>query len=148
MPRKSKRGGTREGTPGRAYPNRTDLSGPKVVAFRSGQYGQGAAQARAQQALPIQNPPSSQVPQTTPAAAPPQAAPLGPDPGSLGGILDPTNNPAEPLTAGAPFGPGPGPEALPRTDPDAAAIDRLRMLYRATGSPSLGRLLEAWEDGE
>jgi hypothetical protein len=33
-----------------------------------------------------------------------------------------------------------------RDDPDAAAIDRLRMLARATGSPSLMRLLESWED--
>jgi hypothetical protein len=31
----------------------------------------------------------------------------------LGTLMDPTNNPAEPITAGVDFGPGPGSEALP-----------------------------------
>ena len=31
----------------------------------------------------------------------------------LGTLLDPTNNPSEPITAGVDFGPGPGSEALP-----------------------------------
>jgi hypothetical protein len=32
----------------------------------------------------------------------------------LGTLMDPTNNPAEPITAGVDFGPGPGSEALPK----------------------------------
>jgi hypothetical protein len=32
----------------------------------------------------------------------------------LGTLLDPTNNPSEPITAGVDFGPGPGSEALPK----------------------------------
>jgi hypothetical protein len=32
----------------------------------------------------------------------------------LGTLLDPTNNPAEPITAGSDFGPGVGSEAMPR----------------------------------
>jgi hypothetical protein len=32
----------------------------------------------------------------------------------LGSLLDPTNNPAEPITAGVDFGPGPGRDALPK----------------------------------
>jgi hypothetical protein len=32
----------------------------------------------------------------------------------LGTLTDPTNNPAEPITAGVDFGPGPGSEALPK----------------------------------
>jgi hypothetical protein len=31
----------------------------------------------------------------------------------LGTLMDPTNNPSEPITAGVDFGPGPGSEALP-----------------------------------
>lgn len=32
----------------------------------------------------------------------------------LGTLMDPTNNPSEPITAGVDFGPGPGMEALPK----------------------------------
>jgi hypothetical protein len=32
----------------------------------------------------------------------------------LGTLMDPTNNPSEPITAGVDFGPGPGSEALPK----------------------------------
>ena len=65
---------------------------------------------------------------------------------SLALLLSPSTRPDEPLTAGAPFGPGPGPEALTRLDPDAAAIDRLRLLARQTGLPSLMRLIESAEE--
>ncbi len=142
MPRR-RQGGARQGTPGKAYGNRTDLQGAKVMEFTGQQYGQRAAQVAAQRAVP-----ADFTGPTQEAAQQAAAEPTGTPPGSLGSLLDPSQRPDEPVTAGAPFGPGPGPEVLPRIDPDAAVIDRLRLLARDTGSPSLMRLLESWEDGE
>jgi hypothetical protein len=114
------------------------------MEFTGQQYGARARQVEAQRAVPASfTPPGPQTAPTAPGGAP--AVP-GPPPGNVVDLLGPTANPDEPLTAGAPFGEGPGPEVLPREDPDAAAIDRLRMLARATGSPSLLRLLEGWEE--
>ena len=144
MPRRKKQGGARQGTPGRAYGNRSDLNGPKTMEFVGQQYGSRARQVAAQTEVPASfTPPTQQAAQE---AA--QQAPAGPPPGEVVDLFAPTQRPDEPLTAGAPFGAGPGPEVLDRPDPDALAIDRLRALYRVTGSPALGRLLEAWEDGD
>jgi len=116
------------------------LQGPKVIAFRGGQYGDRQAMTQAQQAAPPGRAPGDTIPV-------PAAPPAGPAPGELGDLLGATARPDEPLTAGAPFGAGPGPDPFAAaTDPDTEAIDRLRALYRQTGSPSLGYLLEAWED--
>jgi hypothetical protein len=142
VPRR-RQGGARQGTQGRNSNNRTDLQGPKVMEFTGQQYGTRAAQVAAQQAVPASFTPP--VPQTPTAPTGPGPVP-GPPPGQVVDLLGPTERPGEPLTAGMPFGAGPGPEAMMRDDPDAAAIDRLRMLARATGSPSLMRLLESWED--
>ena len=46
-------------------------------------------------------------------SASPQAMPEHNMP-KLGSLLDPTNNPSEPITAGVDFGPGVGSEALPK----------------------------------
>ena len=136
------RGGKRTGAPGKTYGNRTDLNqkrpGGDIVQFPSTQYGRGAAQAASQAAVPPTGPRSAVPPLADPAdtaAAPPQ-------PGTAADLFAPTARPDEPLTAGMPFGPGPA----PLTNPDQAAVDRLRLLYQQTGLPSLGRLLEAWED--
>ena len=139
MPRKG-RGGRREGTPGVAYTNRTDLNKARTAEFKGQTYGTRVEQVEAQRQVPIQAP-------SVPGAAGTAARPLeGPSPGTLGNLLDPTARPDEPITAGLPFGPGPGPSVWSPPDPEARAIDRLRQLYRQTGIASLGRLLEAWED--
>ena len=140
MPRRRQHGGTRQGTPGKAYGNRTDLNAPKIAEFRGQPYGQRQQQVQAQQ---TSNAAIGQMQARRDQMTPP---PVGPGPGQLGDLLAPTAKPDEPLTAGVPFGPGPGPDALTRMDPDAAVIDRLRMLAKSTGSPSLLRLLEGWED--
>jgi hypothetical protein len=96
-------GGPRQGTPGKAYPNRTDMQMPKVVPGQ--QYGQAAMQAQAQQMMPM-------------------AAPAAVPPGSLPPLAGPTRRPNEPVTAGLPSGPGPGPEALGAV-PQGEGIRRL-----------------------
>lgn len=97
MPRNGK-GGRRQGTPGEAYTNRTDLAADRApaqpVRAQTGQtYGDRQAQEQAQQQVPL----------------PDFAATLQ----SLPALTAPTSRPAEPLTAGLPFGPGPGPRPQP-----------------------------------
>lgn len=100
------RGGARQGKPGVAHLNRTDLNVAKLPAAAApGQtYGQAGEQIAAQQQMP-QAPQPSTLPQQ------PEQQPILP--GSLGPLTAPTARPNEPLTAGAPFGPGPGPAPLP-----------------------------------
>ena len=86
-----------------AYPNRTDLQNPaKKVAVQAAKgqtYGKSAAQMESQRAVPMGPSPSAMQPQSAPK---PAVAP-----GGLGNFSRPTDNPNEPLTAGANFGPGP-----------------------------------------
>ena len=144
MPRKrgENRGGTRQGTPGKAYQNRTDLQGPKVIAFRGGQYGERQATTQAQQAAPPGRAPTD----TVPVAPPPVEAPAGPGPGELGDLLGATARPDEPLTAGAPFGAGPGPAPGdgPPGDPD---LDNLRAIFKAHPSQALLELIVELDGG-
>lgn len=100
------RGGRRSGTPGKAYPQRTDMHQP-INAAPGGQYGEGKALRDAQKVVPLPTsaPPSS--PLTT------QSAPGGGGvaPGDIN-FEAPTARPNEPVTNGLPMGPGQGPEAL------------------------------------
>lgn len=82
------RGGNRQGTPGKAYANRTDMG-----------------QNYNMQGNPMQTPAAGgvQAPQT------PQL-PVYPE--DIPNLLDPTQRPDEPLTDGLLSGPGRGPEAL------------------------------------
>lgn len=66
-------------------------------------YGQGQATMAQQQAAPMSGGPST----------PSLANMLGG--GGLNTLLSPTDNPSEPITAGASVGPGPGPEVLPKS---------------------------------
>jgi hypothetical protein len=93
------RGGARQGKPGVAHLNRTDLNVAKLPAAAApGQtYGQAGEQIAAQQQMP-------QAPQPSTAPEQQQSEPILP--GSLGPLHAPTARPDEPLTAGAPFGPG------------------------------------------
>jgi hypothetical protein len=141
MPRRG-RGGTRQGTPGTSYGNRTDLSTAKVpvAAYTGGSYGSAKASADSQRAVPVQAPPgATQVPP----AQPPQ--PLGPAPGTLGDLTGPTARPNEPLTHGLATGPGAGPEVLStHPDPD---INNLRAVYRIHPSSDLRALIEYMSTG-
>lgn len=135
MPRRG-RGGSRQGKPGTAYGQRSDLQAPKAE-FTGQPYGEATRQRESQAAVPVAAPPSQ-------AMAVAQSVPQpGPEPGMLDGLLDPTTRPDEPTTAGLAMGPGAGPEALSAPDPDAAALDQLRDLYRLTGSDAILRLLRA-----
>jgi len=113
MPRKG-RGGSRSGTPGTAYANRTDLNTPNVTVPGQ-EYGKQAAQARAQSIVPMGASPVSTAP-AQPAGfgqALAQATPRSPvAPGSLPWTSAPTERPEEPVQTGLPSGPGAGPEAL------------------------------------
>lgn len=107
------RGGKRNGTPGKAYPNRADLR--SVQPIPGGNYGEQTAQAAVQQATPESSP-----------AAP---VPPGVLPGSQGPLTRPTERPDEPLSAGAPW--GPGPNSVPGINPNAPGMDMrkaIRML--------------------
>ena len=112
MPRKG-RGGARQGTPGTAYGQRTDLNQP-ISTVPGQEYGMAKQQADAQRAIPMAASP------VAPAPAQPQQPqgqrPSMPQPGTMP-HLDPTNRPEEPVTAGLPFGPGAGPEAIARPAP-------------------------------
>ena len=72
--------------------------------YKSGlPYGQGQAMMQQQAGAPM-----AATPKPTAAAPAPSGMP------SLGTLLDETNNPSEPITAGVDFGPGPGSDALPK----------------------------------
>ena len=134
MPRAPKggRGGARQGTPGTAYANRSDLNNPKlpVTAVPGQQYGAETAQKNAQAVVPMAGAPvgvgAAQPPQAQGVPDPTQApAYAGPQPGSLPDLFGPTQNPNEHFMTGVNAGPGPGSEVLapnPFANNQAAAI--------------------------
>ena len=101
--------------------NRTDRATPTVLPEAPGQeYGQVAAQAVAQQAIPAGGGQPAAPAAPSPAGGAPGAAPsmeaalaahaqANPVPPPLD---RPTERPNEPVTSGLPVGPGPGPESL------------------------------------
>jgi hypothetical protein len=131
MPR-TRQGGLRPGTPGRAYPNRQDLAAQPDLPARvaTGQtYGKAQAQLQAQRQVPMAPPPTLIAPAGGPGGPPPPGAtsplvppagappvPAGgpplPEPGSFGPVDRYTERHGEPVTSGIPLGAGPGPEAL------------------------------------
>ena len=86
------RGGKRQGTPGKAYVNRTDMGKNYNMADGSPATGGIAPPNEAPPTLPI-------YPDQTP------------------GLSDPTQRPSEPITDGLAMGAGRGPEALTNFDP-------------------------------
>ena len=104
------RGGKRQGTPGKAYANRTDM-GMNYDNATSAAAG-GVTAPREQQ------PAMRMYPEDTPM------------------LLDPTQRPAEPLTAGLSSGPGPGPEVLdPRINETRALKRFLPLIEPVLGGP-------------
>lgn len=93
------RGGKRQGTPGKAYANRTDMTSDYANAGASAAAG-GMTPAPSQPTIVA-------APEDTP------------------NLLDPTNNPDQPVTDGLAYGPGRGPEAL-NNDPRVAETQALK----------------------
>ena len=121
------------------YPNRSDLRNPatRQVRFTGQTYGQGAQQARSQQAVSPGTSPATVQGQQAAAAqrARPGANPLG----------RPSERPSEPITAGAPFGAGPGPlEAgiQPRFIKTSRLEDQLMALYQRYPREGIMMLIE------
>jgi len=115
------RGGKREGTPGKGYSNRTDLTSN----YASGSAASGGMQA----------PPQQQQRQFVPPM-------VGAD--EVPSLSDPTMRPGEPVTAGLSVGAGPGAEALgpmppAQGNPVRTAVQALISI--SPNNPDLIRLL-------
>lgn len=152
----ARHGGKRTGTPGKAYPQRSDLNkkprgGPQPAAAPSGlPYGQRQQLERAQNVIPLPGGggPAPQIPVgagQAPAPVPTGAG--GPAPGDATvPIGAPTLRPNEAVTTGLPMGPGAGPEALPLDPGDDTAL-QIKALYQLFPSDAIGSLLELYENG-
>ncbi len=126
------RGGRRQGRPGVAYSNRSDLNAKvPIMAAPDQPYGEAGAQRASQQAVPLRNPS---------AVAPP------PSPGSVD-LMGPSARPGEPVTAGVPSGAGPGLEALGMGPRPSAALEELRAIYLAFPEEGIRELIEELERG-
>ncbi len=128
-------GGARQGTPGQAYSNRSDLRTQKVSVPPSAEYGQGEKLRQAQRAVPMAGAPP--VPQPG-AGAGPMAQFMTPNDTPM--LHDPTHRPDEPVTHGMPFGAGAGPEVL--GGPAMSDVSaRLRALYAIHPTQELRELI-------
>ncbi len=121
------RGGKRQGTPGKGYSNRTDLTSTPDMSMNTAATGGIAAPASA----PQQPAPQRMLP--SPA--------IGAD--EVPNLSDPSMRPGEPVTAGLSIGLGAGPEAvgpLPPSpsDPVRQAVQALMLI---SPNPDLARIL-------
>lgn len=108
------RGGARQGTPGKAYSNRTDL-----MLDRAPQQGTVTAAAGGQ-------------------TAPAQPAQPFVTPDMIPRLDDPSTRPQEPVTAGLASGLGPGPEALGgMVAPQDPNLATLQAAYLRNPTPEL-----------
>jgi hypothetical protein len=124
------------------YSNRSDLrnAATRRVAFTGQTYGQGAAQQRAQAAVPPGSAPQEVQAQQMAARPRPGARQLG----------RPSERPQEPITAGANFGVGPNAREAgvrPRLIPMNPVVEQLRMLYSMYPTDDLAALLARYTDG-
>ena len=94
------RGGTRSGTPGKRYSNRTDLNRPAPHQT----YGKGAAQQAAMKAVPIQPTPPIPTQPSGEGGAAPDLMGLAESWQPLPGAPHETTRPQEPTTAGLSVG--------------------------------------------
>jgi hypothetical protein len=120
-------GGPRAGTPGRAYPNRTDMNANRlpITTFHGQPYGVAQAQEQAQRVVPMGRPAPSPLPPMT----------------------GPTARPAEPVTTGLPTGPGAGPEVLGMNAGTDNVDQQLRALYALYPNNDLLGLIEELDRG-
>jgi len=96
------RGGKRQGTPGKAYSNRTDMAIDYDMQ-------QDVTPAAGGMEAPREQQPMLQV-----------------YPEDIPNLTDPTARPEEPITDGLPIGPGRGIEALTNRDPRLAETQQLK----------------------
>lgn len=109
------------------YPNRSDLRNPAQKVAKQvapGQtYGEGAAQMRSQQAVPMASAPTDTPPVVMP--------------GSLGSLDRPTERPDELPTTGSSIGPGPGPEMFGRSPGVPQQWSKLDLVERVRAVASM-----------
>ena len=98
------RGGKRQGTPGKGYANRTDMTSNYNLADGQSAAAGGLTPPSKEGSMPI--------------------LPVYPD--QTPNLTDPTQRPTEPITAGLPMGAGPGPDALTNYDPRKQETQALR----------------------
>jgi hypothetical protein len=123
-------GGARQGAPGQAYSNRSDMRSQAVATAPGQAYGAAAAQAASQKVVPLAAAPAPPAPAASPAAVTPG---VGGQPSPPQDLYRPSERPGEHVMTGLPVGPGAGPEALPlQTSPmgDPTAI-QIRAMLRA-----------------
>ena len=101
------RGGKRQGTPGKAYSNRTDMGLDYMPMENAG----------------LNTPASGGVPPLSDTA---RQAMMSVYPEDIPNLTDPTQRPNEPITDGLAGGPGRGPEALQNYDPRNMETSRLK----------------------
>jgi hypothetical protein len=130
------RGGRRQGRAGRSYSNRTDLNTQPVRTAPSTAYGEAAASARQQQAVPL--PASPGVPPGIAGLM----APVTGTPPPAPGLFRESERPGEPITAGLGIGPGAG----PGMDMALTTRDLLEAALRKFPTPELQRLLESIDE--
>jgi hypothetical protein len=97
------RGGARQGTPGKAYTNRTDLG----VNYNMGDGSPATGGMKA------------------PSGSEPVRLPVYPE--DIPDLSLPTQRPDEPIADGLPVGPGRGPEAMSNFDPRVGETRQLKM---------------------
>ena len=127
MPRGSRAGGRREGTPGKAYPNRTDLQAQPNMGMNTAASGGMSASVSHGGTGPMQGPM------------------IGAD--EVPNLSDPTMRPGENVMAGVNLGPGPGREALGPMPPSPADPVRqvLEALMLSSPNPDLARAMQRLE---
>ena len=143
------KGGVREGQPGKAYSNRSDLTQPGA-----------APQPATAPNTATMTPPrgyGSPSPAAPPVASPPSTptAPVGQQtlPQGMQGtppaldLTAPTTRPNEPVTAGVPSGPGPNTMSLPNLPSQDTLGLFLRELYRAQPSEAVRQLILQHDSG-
>lgn len=122
------------------FPNRSDLRNPAKRVATGQTYGKATQQMEAQRAVPMGRSPVEVAPQRP-----------RPTPGTLGSLTRPTERPAEPITAGANFGPGPNAAGVGipmRVTGNMAALEELRAIYQMFPSDDIADLIDkASRDG-
>lgn len=149
-------GGARQGTPGQAYVQRSDLRAQKVQTAPGQGYGAAAAQAAAQKIVPMAAAPAPPAPA---APAPAGQSAFGGDmghivmpdnylqPGEVTPLHAPTQRPGEPLTHGLPVGPGAGPEVLGAMAPVDTLGPLLQQVAATQGASPDVKALAQWVSG-
>lgn len=106
-------------------------------------YGRAQDQQAAQKAVPLPRDPAS-APAGAPQAGPPDLMALAAQMQPGVPLNSPTQRPGEPVTAGLPFGPGAGPEAISGMFPQRrnATADTLENLAMWTGDARMQQLAQ------